>query len=161
MPNNCNSIIKTFFYVLLITLVSSCASLDKKSSSNEYFGKLLISQDINDDKFSFNININLSKKDSIIQIKKPFYGNVLKIKVNEGKNLVFLPTRYSSPFYVPEEINRNFKYWLRQCLFSKNFYVDDVYEELIFTFSCENKEDKANFYINYGNVYINGFLLRK
>ena len=161
MPNNCNSIIKTFFYVLLITLVSSCASLDKKDSSNEYFGKLLISQDNNDDKFSFNININLSKKDSIIQIKKPFYGNVLKIKVSEGKNLVFLPTRYSSPFYVPEEINRNFKYWLRQCLLSKNFYVDDVYEELIFTFSCENKEDKTNFYINYGNIYINGFLLRE
>ena len=134
--------------------------MGNETNSNEYFGKFLISQD-GGDKFSFNTNINLAKKDSIIQIKKPFYGNVLKIKVNEGKNLVFLPSRYSSPFYVPEEINRNFKYWLRQCLLSKNFYVDDVFEELIFTFSCENKEDKTNFYINYENIYINGFLLRK
>ena len=151
---------KTFFYTLIISLIVSCASINTSKGSTKYHGKLLISQD-NVDKFSFNISINLAKKDSIIQIKKPFYGNVLKIKVNEGKNLVFLPTKYSSPFYVPEEINRNFKYWLRQCLLSKNFYVDDVYEELIFTFSCENKEDKTNFYINYGNIYINGFLLRK
>ena len=134
--------------------------MGNETNSNEYFGKFLISQD-GGEKFSFSTNINLAKKDSIIQIKKPFYGNVLKIKVNEGKNLVFLPSRYSSPFYVPEEINRNFKYWLRQCLLSKNFYVDEVYEELIFTFSCENKEDKTNFYINYENIYINGFLLRK
>ena len=160
MPNNCNSIIKTFFYTILLCLIVSCASINNDRSSVEYFGKLLISKN-SDEQFSFNININLAKKDSIIQIKKPFYGNVLKIKVIEGKNLVFLPTRYSSPFYVPEEINRNFKYWLRQCLLSKNFYVDDVFEELIFTFSCENKEDRANFYINYGNVYIDGFLLRK
>ena len=82
--------------------------MGNETNSNEYFGKLIISQD-GGDKFSFNTNINLAKKDSIIQIKKPFYGNVLKIKVNEGKNLVFLPTKYSPPFYVPEEINRNFK----------------------------------------------------
>ena len=134
--------------------------MGNETNSNEYFGKLLISQD-GGDKFSFNTNINLAKKDSIIQIKKPFYGNVLKIKVSEGKNLVFLPTKYSHPFYVPEEINRNFKYWLRQCLLSNNFYVNDAFEELIFSFRCENKKDKKNFYINYGNVSINGFVLRK
>ena len=66
--------------------------MGNETNSNEYFGKLLISQD-GGDKFSFNININLAKKDSIIQIKKPFYGNVLKIKVSEGKNLAFLPTK--------------------------------------------------------------------
>ena len=88
MPNNCNSIIKTFFYTLVIALVSSCASMGNETNSNEYFGKLLISQN-NVDKFSFNININLAKKDSIIQIKKPFYGNVLKIKVSEGKKFSF------------------------------------------------------------------------
>jgi len=160
MPNNCSSIIKTFFYTLVIALVSSCASMGNETNSNEYFGKLLISQD-GGEKFSFNTNINLAKKDSIIQIKKPFYGNVLKIKVSEGKNLVFLPTKYSPPFYIPEDINRNFKYWLRQCLLSNNFYVNDTFEELIFSFSCENKKDKKNFYISYGNVSINGFVLRK
>ena len=134
--------------------------MGNETNSNEYFGKLLISQD-GGEKFSFNTNINLAKKDSIIQIKKPFYGNVLKIKVSEGKNLVFLPTKYSPSFYIPEEINRNFKYWLRQCLLSNNFYVNDTFEELIFSFSCENKKDKKNFYISYGNVSINGFVLRK
>ena len=146
---------------MLITSVYSCASLDKKDSSNEYFGKLLISQDNNDDKFSFNININLSKKDSIIQIKKPFYGNVLKIKVQEGKNLIFLPTKNSSPFYVPEDINRNFKYWLRQCLLSKSLNIYEVIEELDFSFKCKQIKDKTNFYIMYENVYMNGFVIRK
>ena len=134
--------------------------MGNETNSNEYFGKFLISQD-GGEKFSFSTNINLAKKDSIIQIKKPFYGNVLKIKVSEGKNLVFLPTKYSPSFYIPEEINRNFKYWLRQCLLSNNFYVNDTFEELIFSFSCENKKDKKNFYISYGNVSINGFVLRK
>tara|TARA_B100001094_G_scaffold232279_1_gene227124 strand:+ start:279 stop:737 length:459 start_codon:yes stop_codon:yes gene_type:complete len=151
---------KTFFYTLIISLIVSCASINTSKGSTKYHGKLLISQD-NVDKFSFNISINLAKKDSIIQIKKPFYGNVLKIKVNEGKNLVFLPTKYSSPFYVPEEIDRNFKYWLRQCLLSRNLNIDDVAEELNFSFRCENIKGKTNFYITYEDIFIKGFLLKK
>ena len=119
MPNNCNSIIKTFVYTILISFIVSCASTDNNRSSAEYFGKLLISKN-GDEQFSFNININLAKKDSIIQIKKPFYGNVLKIKVSENKNIVFLPDKGTSPFYVPEEINRNFNNWMRQCILSNN-----------------------------------------
>tara|TARA_B100001769_G_scaffold17150_1_gene11552 strand:+ start:133 stop:615 length:483 start_codon:yes stop_codon:yes gene_type:complete len=160
MPNNCNSIIKTFFYTLIISLIVSCASINSDKSSTEYIGKLSISQN-EVDKFSFNININLAKKDSIIQIKKPFYGNVLKIKVQEGKNLIFLPTKNSSPFYVPEDINRNFKYWLRQCLLSKSLNIYEVIEELDFSFKCKQIKDKTNFYIMYENVYMNGFVIRK
>tara|TARA_X000000368_G_scaffold138218_1_gene108649 strand:- start:101 stop:583 length:483 start_codon:yes stop_codon:yes gene_type:complete len=160
MPNNCNSIIKTFFYTLIISLIVSCASINSDKSSTEYIGKLSISKD-EVDKFSFNININLAKKDSIIQIKKPFYGNVLKIKVQEGKNLIFLPTKNSSPFYVPEDINRNFKYWLRQCLLSKSLNIYEVIEELDFSFKCKKIKDKTNFYIMYENVYMNGFVIRK
>ena len=160
MPNNCNSIIKTFFYTILLSLIVSCASINNYRSSVEYFGKLLISKN-GDEQFSFNININIDKKDSIIQIKKPFYGNVLKIEVSEGKGLVFFPTKYSSPFYVPEEINRNFKYWMRQCLLSKKLDVDNIMRDEGFSFNCKSNKNKTDFYITYQNIVLKGFMIKR
>ena len=160
MPNNCNSIIKTFVYTILISFIVSCASTDNNRSSAEYFGKLLISKN-GDEQFSFNININLAKKDSIIQIKKPFYGNVLKIKVSENKNIVFLPDKGTSPFYVPEEINRNFKYWMRQCLLSNNLDVNNIIKDEMFSFSCKSFKNKTDFNITYQNIILKGFVIKK
>ena len=159
MPNNCNSIIKTFVYTILISFIVSCASIDNRSS-NEYFGKLLISKN-GDEQFSFNININLAKKDSIIQIKKPFYGNVLMIKASENKNLVFLPNKGTSPFDVPEEINRNFNYWMRQCLLSNNLDINNIIKDERFSFNCKSLKNKTNFNITYQNIFLKGFVVTK
>ena len=114
-----------------------------------------------DEQFSFNININLAKKDSIIQIKKPFYGNVLKIKVSENKNIVFLPNKGTSPFYVPEEINRNFKYWMRQCLLSNNLDVNNIIKDEMFSFSCKSFKNKTDFNIKYQKIILKGFVIKK
>ena len=114
-----------------------------------------------DEQFSFNININLARKDSIIQIKKPFYGNVLKIKVSESKNLVFLPYKDTSPFNVPEEINRNFKYWMRQCLLSNNLDVNNIIKDERFGFSCKSFKNKTDFNITYQNIILKGFVIKK
>ena len=120
MPNNCSSILKKISYIFFLFFIVSCASLNNDIKSTPFTGKLLINQN-NVEQFSFNININVAKNISIIQLKKPFYGNVLEIKVQDGKNLIFLPTESSQPFIVPKSVNRNFKYWIKQCLFSKSF----------------------------------------
>ena len=81
---------KKISYIFFLFFIVSCASLNNDIKSTPFAGKLLINQN-NVEQFSFNININVAKNISIIQLKKPFYGNVLEIKVQDGKNLIFLP----------------------------------------------------------------------
>ncbi len=139
---------------------ASCASINEDNNLSAYKGKLLLNYN-NIEQSSFNIDISLSNKDSIIQIKKPFYGNVLKIKVSQKKNLIFLPTEYSESFYVPDQINRNFKYWLKQCLLSRSFDVDRYIENIDFYFTCKTVNDKTDYLIKYQNSSINGFVYKK
>jgi len=121
---------------------------------------LLINQN-NVEQFSFNININVAKNTTIIQLKKPFYGNVLEIKVQDGKNLIFLPTESSQPFIVPKSVNRNFKYWIRQCLFSNRLDIYEDDEDTFFTFKCNKDGSRTNFSISYEDYYLKGFVEKK
>ena len=121
---------------------------------------MLINQN-NVEQFSFNININVAKNTSIIQLKRPFYGNVLEIKVQDGKNLIFLPTKSTEPFFVPKTVNRNFKYWLKQCLFSDKLDIYENYEGIFFGFKCNKNGSRTNFSINYEDYYLNGFVEKK
>ena len=73
MPNNCSSILKKISYIFFLFFIVSCASLNNDIKSTPFAGKLLINQN-NVEQFSFNININVAKNTSIIQLKKPFYG---------------------------------------------------------------------------------------
>jgi len=157
MPNNCNSIIKKVFYTLIVCLSASCISINDDNNFSTYKGKLSLNYN-NIEQSSFNIAISLSSKDSIIQIKKPFYGNVLKIIVDKEKNLIFLPTEYSDSFNIPNEINRNFKYWLKQCLLSRNFDVERKIENIDFYFTCKKINNKTDYFIKYQNNSINGFV---
>ena len=110
---------------------------------------------------SLNIVINLSRQESIIQLKKPFYGNVLVIKTGKNKKLAILPYEYSYPFYIPDDVNKNFKYWLRQCLLSKNFNLNKSIEGSDFNFTCNHKDKKLNFEISYQKKFVSGYLKRK
>ena len=159
MPNNCNSIIKKFIYVLVCITVS-CSTINKDNKYNFYSGKLLVESN-NVEPVSLNIVISLSKLDSIIQLKKPFYGNVLIIKAKENKNLNIMPSKNSNPFYIPDAINRNFKHWLRQCLLSRDFNVNELIESSYFDFTCSRKDNKVNFSISYQENLINGYLNKK
>ena len=98
---------------------------------------------------------------SIIQLKKPFYGNVLEIKVQDGKNLIFLPTESSQPFIVPKSVNRNFKYWIKQCLFSNKLDIYEDDEDIFFTFKCNKDGSRTNFSISYEDYYLKGFVEKK
>ena len=110
---------------------------------------------------SLNIVLSLSRLESIIQLKKPFYGNVLMIKASKNKNLVILPNKYSEPFYIPDKLNRNFKYWLRQCVLSKKFDVSQLIEDSYFVFTCKKKDNRLDFYISYNEYLVNGYLIKK
>ena len=160
MPNNCSSILKNISYIFFLFFIVSCASLNNDIKSTPFAGKVLINQN-NVEQFSFNININVANNLSIIQLKKPFYGNVLEIKVQDGKNLIFLPTTSSQPFFVPKSVNRNFKYWIRQCLFSNKLDIYEDGEDIFFTFKCNKDGSRTNFSITYEDYYLKGFVEKK
>ena len=107
---------------------------------------------------TFNVNVNIFKNASIIQIKKPFYGNVLKIEMKEGKKAIFLPSEYTEPFYVPDNIDRNFRYWLRQCIFAKELYIYEPTDEINFKFKCDKSKNRTNILIEYDEFQIEGFI---
>jgi hypothetical protein len=160
MPNNCNSIIKKIFYALILCITVSCSTIKKDKEYSIYSGKLLV-ESMDTKPVSLNIVINLSRQESIIQLKKPFYGNVLVIKAGKKNKLAILPYEYSYPFYIPDDVNKNFKYWLRQCLLSKNFNLNKSIEGSDFNFICNHKDRKLNFEISYQKKFVSGYLKRK
>ena len=127
------------------------------SSSSQFNGKFIISKN-NVEPSTFNVNVNIFKNASIIQIKKPFYGNVLKIEMKEGKKSTFLPSEYTEPFYVPDNIDRNFRYWLRQCIFAKELYIYEPSDEFDFKFKCDKNKNRTNILIEYDEFQIEGFI---
>jgi len=157
MPNNCSSIIKKISYVFFLFVIVSCASINNDYKTTPYTGKVLINQN-NNELSSFNISLKIANDITIIQLKKPLYGNVLEIKIEDGKNLTFLPSELSEPFFVTKSINRNFKYWIRQCIFSNNLNVVDDYEGVYFAFECFKDDLRTNFSIIYQEYYLKGFV---
>lgn len=126
-------------------------------NTTQFSGKFMISQN-NHEPSTFNINVNIYKNASIIQIKKQFYGNVLKIEMNEGKKIIFLPSEYAEPFYIPDNIDKNFSYWLRQCIFQKELYIYKPMDEFDFKFKCDKNKNRTNISIEYNEFNIEGFL---
>ena len=78
MPNSCNSITKNLCIALL---VSSCASTQNYQAGISLNGKFLASNGSNT--FPFNVSLQSNSDVDIIQIKKPFYGNVLRAEIDK------------------------------------------------------------------------------
>lgn len=79
MPNSCNSITKNLCIALL---VSSCVSTQNYQTGTSLNGKFLASNGSNT--FPFNVSLQSNSDVDIIQIKKPFYGNVLRAEVDKN-----------------------------------------------------------------------------
>jgi len=79
MPNSCNSITKNLCIALL---VCSCASTQNYQTGKSFNGKFLASDGSNT--FPFNVSLQSNSDVDIIQIKKPFYGNVLRAEVDKN-----------------------------------------------------------------------------
>ena len=120
----------------------------------------MISQN-NHEPSTFNINVNIYKNATIIQIKRPFYGNVLKIEMNQDKNVVFLPSNNADIFYVPEFIENNFGFWLKQCIFANQLNIYEPMDEFYFKFKCEKNKNRTNIIIEYDEFNIKGFLSKR
>ena len=160
MPKSCNSISIIFCYVFVIIFISSCASVIDDKNTSQFKGKVIINEK-NSESLSFNINLSIYKNSSIIQIKRPFYGNVLKIELNQGEKASIFTTQYANQFYLPDYIDQNLRYWLIQCLFSKDFNIFESTEDLTFKFLCNKNNDNTNIIIEYNEFYIEGFLIRQ
>ena len=152
--------IKNIFYVFILSVLISCASLNPiDNKSINYLGKLLIYTDNNS--ATFNININLSKDRSIIQIKKPFYGNVLNIRTFRSKDIFFAPSKDMKQFKVPDLVNTNFHYWLTQCLLSQNLNIFNTEGDINYKFICNKEKDKTFYSIKYQEYNLEGYILKK
>ena len=79
MPNSCNSITKNLCIALL---VSSCASTQNYQTGTSLNGKFLASN--GSEIITFNLSLHSNSDVDIIQIKKPFYGNVLRAEVDKN-----------------------------------------------------------------------------
>ena len=85
MPNSCNSITKNLCIALL---VSSCASTQNFQAGISLNGKFLANNGSNT--FPFNVSLQSNTDVDIIQIKKPFYGNVLRAEVDKNTTEILM-----------------------------------------------------------------------
>ena len=85
MPNSCNSITKNLCIALL---VSSCASTQNFQAGISLNGKFLANNGSNT--FPFNVSLQSNTDVDIIQIKKPFYGNVLRAEIDKNTTEILM-----------------------------------------------------------------------
>ena len=85
MPNSCNSITKN---ICIALLVSSCASTQNFQAGISLNGKFLANNGSNT--FPFNVSLQSNTDVDIIQIKKPFYGNVLRAEVDKNTTEILM-----------------------------------------------------------------------
>ena len=135
----------------------SCASINN-SNLIEYSGKLLIKQN-SIEQFSFNIYVTINRNTSIIQIKKPLFGNVLKIIVPKDKDLTLILPENGQSFDIPDYVKANFKYWLDRCLLEKEYKTDNP--EGAFNLSCYKEKNRTNLLITYKEYDLKGFIVSK
>ena len=143
--------------MLIIIFITSCVSLNN-SGSSQFNGKFMISKN-NLEPSTFNINVNIFKNMTIIQLKKPFYGNVLKIEMSEAKKTIFVPQLESETFNLPDFLDKNFKRWLKDCVFEKELYLFEQVDEVNFKLKCKKEKNRTNVLIEYSEFKIEGFLL--
>ena len=149
---------KNVFNTLFIFLLISCASNNNYSNSVSYKGKVLVNP-ISFEQSSFNILLTSNKNNTIIQIKKPFYGNVIQIKINNSENLMKYITKEGS-YEIKSNIPKNIEILINNCIFKNSFNFSEILDNQIFDLECSKENDRTNFYIKYKNSYYEGFLVK-
>jgi len=154
MPNSCNSITKN---ICIALLVSSCASTQNYQAGISLNGKFLASNGSNT--FPFNVSLQSNADVDIIQIKKPFYGNVLRAEVDKNTaKILMLKTIDDLPQFEMDDVkilsSQIIKIFYR-CLaaISKTQNWNDG----SFKVQCNNSEEKLLLEIETGIWTISGF----
>ena len=123
-----------------------------------YKGKVVVNS-LNYDQLSFNILLTSNENDTIIQILKPFYGNLLQIKYDNSSNLMKYISKDGS-YEINADIPRNIGDIVNNCLLRES-YVDEVFEDgQSLNIECYKNMDKTNFYMQYKGSSFKGFLIR-
>ena len=154
MPNSCNSITKNLCIALL---VSSCASTQNYQAGISLNGKFLASNGSNT--FPFNVSLRSNSDVDIIQIKKPFYGNVLRAEVDKNTaEILMLKTIDDSPQFEMGDVkilsSQIIKIFYR-CLTAVNKAQN--WNDGSFKVQCNNSEEKIILEIETDIWTISGF----
>ena len=158
MPNNCSSIVKKVSITLCFILLASCAGINNYNNSAVYKGKVVVNS-LNYDQLSFNILLTSNENNTIIQIHKPFYGNLLQIKYDNSSNLMKYISKDGS-YEINADIPRNIGDIVNNCLLRES-YVDELFEDgQSLNIECYKNMDKTNFYMQYKSSSFKGFLIR-
>ena len=137
----------------------SCAINDASPGSyDNYSGKILIKSS-QTQTVSYNSNIIIYKNRSIIQITKPFIGNVMNINIYKNKPAEIYPREINS--YLDkflDDYGGNANEWLNQCVINKN--NKNISKEN-FSFYCSNENGESRIRININLNEITVILLQK
>jgi len=154
MPNSCNSITKNLCIALL---VSSCASTQNYQGGISLNGKFLASNASNT--FPFNVSLQSNSDIDIIQIKKPFYGNVLRAEVDRNTAEILMlktidnlqPFEMSDVKILSSQIIKIFYRCLTTLSNTQNW------SDGSFKMQCNNSEEKLLLKIETDVWIISGF----
>ena len=154
MPNSCNSITKNLCIALL---VSSCASTQNYQAGISLNGKFLASNGSNT--FPFNVSLQSNSDVDIIQIKKPFYGNVLRAEVDKNTaEILMLKTIDNLQQFEMSDVkilsSQIIKIFYR-CLTAKS--KTQNWSDGSFKVQCNNSEEKILLEIETDIWTISGF----
>jgi hypothetical protein len=154
MPNSCNSITKN---ICIALLVSSCASTQNYQAGISLNGKFLANNGSNT--FPFNVSLQSNSDVDIIQIKKPFYGNVLRAEVDKNTaEILMLKTIDDSPQFEMGDVkilsSQIIKIFYR-CLTAVN--KTQNWNDGSFKVQCNNSEEKIILEIETDIWTISGF----
>ena len=163
MPNSCNSMTK-IISVWCVVLLSACSSISQSTiPEKSYIGKLNLLQ--NDLVTNFIVRINIFSEDIIIQVSKPFFGNLIKIKFNQNHGIIINQEIDKSYLTFLNNFNKKeYSYFFNSCFnyldTDKNvFKITKNYIE----FKCEYEEldTFSIFFINNDIFSINGIFKRE
>ena len=156
MPNNCSSIVKKVSITLCFILLASCAGINNYNNSAVYKGKVVVNS-LNYDQLSFNILLTSNENNTIIQIHKPFYGNLLQIKYDNSSNLMKYISKDGS-YEINADIPRNIGDIVNNCLLRES-YVNEIFEDgQSLNIECYKNMDKTNFYQTLDQHLLRSFL---
>ena len=128
-------------------------------NSSQFNGKVLVSQN-NIELSTFNINVNILKNETIIQIKKPLYGNVLKIKAIQGQKTIMSPIKYNKILNFSDYLDKNIEYFVKECFYNNMLEIDQQIDNHNLMINCKKVGDKLNIFIKYEEYDLKGFILK-
>jgi hypothetical protein len=167
MPKSCNSIYKNLCLFLLLPILFSCASNSLLTSKQQiYTGKFYA--DNSNFNSAFTTSIVKQGNVFIIQVSKPFFGNVLDFSVKRNGDVE--ATSSNNMFVNSDFTNVDYKkiyVWLNQCLdkemLQENSGIKDSPDYLFIRDNsirlvCSKDENETSFEIRGYEFQVNGYV---